>query len=95
MSDSSNEQHILVMLGRIEGELKGLSALVTETSNATNRRIDDLKSSMNSRIDDLSKTTDQRFESVQKQVNRRGAAAGGAGGMLMAGAVELIKLVMR
>lgn len=91
----TNEDHILVMLGRIEGELKGLNALVTSTSAATNLRIDDLKNSMNGRIDDLSRNTDQRFESVQKQVNRRGAAAGGAGGVLVAGAVEFIKLIFR
>lgn len=88
---STNEDHILVMLGRIEGELKGLNALVTSTSEATNRRIDDLKVSMNGRIDDLSRNTDQRFESVQKQVNRRSAAVGGVGGILVTGFAEVVK----
>lgn len=91
-----HEASILMMLGRIEGELKGLTSLVQETSNATNRRIDDLKESMNQRVDELSDNTDQRFQAVQSQVNRRGATAGGASGALVAGAVEMIKyLLMR
>jgi hypothetical protein len=90
-----NEQHILVMLGEIKGELKGISTLVQVTSDATNRRIDDLNQSVNKRVDELSAATDQRFNSVQAQVNRRGATAGGAGGALVAGAVELIKLMIR
>lgn len=94
-----HEQHILVMLGRIEGELKGINTQIQQNSAATNQRIDDLKAAMNKRMDDLKESTDERFESVQKQFDRRSAAVGGvggvSGGLLVSGLTELLKAMMK
>lgn len=91
MADNNNNDQVLFLLGQIKGELTGIKDLVQSSSETTNRRIDDLANAMNRRIDDHQSSTDARFESIQKQITKKGAAAGGGSGLVVAGIVEIIK----
>ena len=90
----AEKDSVLLVLGRIEGELKGIRELVHSTSEATNTRIDDMKESVNTRIDDHQTATDTRFVAMGRQINKKGMASGGAGGALVAGLVEMARAIL-
>ncbi len=94
MSDNNdNDRQILQVLGRIEGQLKGIQDLVHHTSETTNTRIQDLKESINKRIEDHREETNTRFDAVNRQINKKSAAAGSLGGAIVAGLVEIVRAV--
>ncbi|MBL4783018.1 MAG: hypothetical protein JKX92_12320 [Porticoccaceae bacterium] len=90
--DDSNS--ILLVLGRIEGELKGIRELVHSTSQATNTRIDDLTSAVNKRIDDHQMATQDRIDGLQKQIHRKSLTVGGLSAALVTGVVEIIRVTL-
>lgn len=94
MRGNETNDPILLVLGRIEGELKGIRDLVHSTSHATNARIDDLTVAVNKRIDDHQVATNARMVALQKQIHRKGIAAGGASGAMASVVVEIIRATL-
>ena len=94
MSGDNNNDSVLLVLGRIEGELKGIRDLVHTTSDATNMRIDDLTSAVNKRIDDHQVATSAQMVTLQKQIHRKSLTAGGASGAMVAGVIEIIRATL-
>lgn len=95
MPDNNNNDQVLVLLGNIQGELRGIRELVHSSSESTNRRIDDLKDSMNKRIEDHQETTEVRFRHIHQQMNKKSALAGGGSGALVAALVEVVRALVR
>ncbi len=88
---SENEDKLLLVLGEIKGELKGIRELVHSSGQSTNQRIDDLSRAINSRIEDHQNSTDTRFSEMNDKINRKSTMLGGGSGALAAGVIEVIK----
>lgn len=64
------------LLGQISGELRGISRLIKDSNESTNRRIDDLArkvdvqtAAINTRIEDHKKEIDERFDSHDQRLS--------------------------
>lgn len=88
---ADNDKDLLMVLGEIRGELRGIKELVNVRSESTNKRIDDLNNSINSRIEDHQINTDARLKELHDKVNRKSSIVGGGSGALVAGCVEIAK----
>lgn len=90
-----NNQAVLILLGEIKGELHGIRELVNHNSEATNRRIDDLKDSVEQRLEDHRSHSAEMHATLDKQINKRGSIAGLGGGTLVVASIEMIKALLR
>lgn len=86
---------LLLLLGEIKGELNGIHTLVQTTSDSTNKRIDDLGAAMNRRLEDHQADTAEKFHAIDKQINKKGATAGGVGGLIASGLTQLITQLLK
>lgn len=95
---------VLTDLGEVKGLLRGVTEMIRNSQESTNRRIDDLSLSINKSMDNL----DARIREVgdkadtamnlstdtAARISRHSAWFGGGSGALVAGAVEIIKTLL-
>lgn len=75
MGEATKDDKVLLLLGEISGELKGIRAQMQASDAATHRRIDDLSESvkqqtaaLNRRIDDHQEDTENQFKRLDKRI---------------------------
>ena len=93
------QNKVVLMLGEITGELKGIQRQIQTNTDATNQRIDDLKRS----IDVAQSALADRITQVEKRLDKveernisqllRNASWGGIGGAMAAAVVEILKVI--
>ena len=87
----SDDNDLLMVLGEIRGELKGIRELVHASGESTNRRVDDLNKSINSRLEDHQDATDTRFKDIRQEMNKKSSLIGGGTSAIVAGIIEMLK----
>lgn len=90
MSDEKLSEQVLLVLGNIQGELRGIRETVQQGQAATNQRIDDLKTAVTDRIDGLEDRV-TRLEGDHGKLMVKTASLGGIAGGAMTALVEVIR----
>lgn len=85
-------QQLLMAMGELKGSIDGLKHTMVENHNATNRRIDDLKSQVTDRLD-LQDTHIMELRKTQNQMLMRSSVSGGISGGMVVALAELVKLL--
>lgn len=104
MMDGQLHDKVLTDLGEVKGLLHGVTEMIRNSQESTNRRIDDLGASINKRMDNV----DERLRAVADKadgamtlstdtaarISRHSAFFGGGSGALVAAAIEIIKAIV-
>ncbi|MCG5260410.1 hypothetical protein EM868_00385 [Cupriavidus gilardii] len=90
MSNEDMNDKVLLALGTIQGELRGIRDMVQHGQHATNQRIDDLKQTITDRVDGLEDRV-TRLEGDHGKLMVKTASLGGIAGGAMTALVELIR----
>ncbi|MCM2484325.1 hypothetical protein [Burkholderia glumae] len=81
---------VLLALGTIQGELRGIREMVQHGQRATNQRIDDLKEAVTERIDCLEGRV-KTLEGDHGKLMAKTAGLGGVAGGAMTALVEVVR----
>ncbi|WP_249214319.1 hypothetical protein [Burkholderia cenocepacia] len=81
---------VLLALGTIQGELRGIREMVQHGQQATNQRIDDLKEAVTERIDGLEGRV-KTLEGDHGKLMAKTAGLGGVAGGAMTALVEVVR----
>jgi len=90
MNDEEMNRQVLLALGNIQGELRGIRDMVHKGQETTNQRIDDLKEAVTERIDGLEGRV-TRLEGDHGKLMVKTASLGGIAGGAMTALVEVIR----
>lgn len=97
--DSSPQNKVLMALGELTGEVKGIQRQIENGNSAINQRFDDMKdaleasqSATNARLDKLEQRMD-KFEERNIAQLVRNASWGGVGGAAIAALLEILKVI--
>ncbi|WP_246184408.1 hypothetical protein [Pandoraea commovens] len=88
MSDTNDQ--VLIALGKIQGELSGIRAMVQSGQMATNQRIDDLKGAVTDRIDGLENRV-SKLEGDHGKLVVKTAGMGSIAGVAMVALGEIVR----
>ncbi|WP_346281896.1 hypothetical protein [Burkholderia cenocepacia] len=83
---------VLLALGNIQGELRGIREMVQHGQQATNQRIDDLKQAISDRMDTLEGRV-STLENGQGKLMMKTASYGGVAGAAITAMVELARFI--
>lgn len=91
MDDNKQAQHqMIVMLGQIQGELRGVREIVQANHSSLHQRIDDMVKSNEARFENVEDRI-SKVESNHQQLLMKTAAGGGMAGGIVAAGIEIIK----
>ncbi|MBN6732743.1 hypothetical protein [Burkholderia multivorans] len=90
MNGNDLNDKVLLALGTIQGELRGIREMVQHGQQATNQRIDDLKQAVTERIDGLEDRV-VKLESDHGKLVAKTAGLGGVAGGAMTALVEIVR----
>jgi hypothetical protein len=90
MSNEDLNSKVLLALGNIQGELRGIREMVQHGQQTTNQRIDDLKQTVTERIEGLEGRV-TRLENDHGKLTVKTASLGGISGGAMTFLVEIVR----
>lgn len=88
-----NDQ-VIQLLGEIKGELKGINQVIHANHSSVQQRFDDMQKSIDQRFDSIEKRV-EHVESEQKNIIWKVASWSSLGGAVVAGSVELMKVLAK
>ncbi|ARL36022.1 hypothetical protein BOC49_06920 [Burkholderia pseudomallei] len=90
MTGNDLNDKLLLALGNIQGELRGIREMVQNGHQATNQRIDDLKQTVSDRIDAVEDRV-KTLEGDHGKLMAKTAGLGGVAGGAMTALVEVVR----